>query len=246
MTTVRPRILVTVKDDLAAGRWDAYSADYARAVKAAGGEAIAFSRRTAPHTSFDGLVIIGGLDVDPAQYGETPHPQLGPTSPERDTAELALIRHALETDRPLFAICRGAQLLNVACGGSLLQHIEDQAPHRGPDDSDASAWHSVNVTPHTLLERIAGDGPLWVNSRHHQAVTPERLAPDLIEAGRTDEGGLVVIEAFEAPAHPFALGVQWHPERPEMRDDPARRAASTRLFDAFVQAAAKGRARRPA
>ena len=92
--------------------------------------------------------------------------------------------------------------------------------------------------PGSLLARIAGDGPLSVNSRHHQAVTPERLAPGLAEAGRTDAGGLVVLEAFEAPAHPFALGVQWHPERPEMAGDPALAPASMRLFEAFVAACA--------
>lgn len=235
----RPRILVAVAKDVVDGRWDDYSAAFGRAVEAAGGEAIPiyYGRYAAddipPH---DGLVTIGGGDVDPAQYGEPPAPHLGLTVTARDVAEIALTRLALDDRRPLLAICRGAQVMNVACGGSLHQHIEERAPHQGPPRTGESGWHSVTVTPGSLLARIAGDGPLRVNSRHHQAVTPDRLAPGLIEAGRTEEGVLVVLEAFEAPGHPFALGVQWHPERPEMLDNPAFHPASKALFEAFVAA----------
>lgn len=237
--TARPRILVTVAKDVVDGRWDDYSAAFGQAVEAAGGEVIPifYGRYSAdaipPH---DGLVTIGGVDVDPAEYGEPPHPRLEHTIRARDVAEIALTRLALDDGRPLLAICRGAQVMNVACGGSLHQHIEQRSPHHGPRGADESGWHSVTVTPGSLLARIAGDGPLRVNSRHHQAVTPGRLAPGLVESGRTDEGGLVVLEAIEAPGHPFALGVQWHPERPEMRAGPTFRAVSTALFEAFVAA----------
>lgn len=247
--TSRPRILVTVDEDIAAGRWDDYSADYARAVEAAGGDAIPiyYGHYAADRIPLhDGLVTIGGIDVDPAYYGAARHRHLSRTSSARDAAELALTRLALDERRPLLAICRGAQVMNVACGGSLHQHIEEQVPHRGPRGTGESGWHSVTVTPGSLLARIAGDGPLRVNSRHHQAVTPERLAPGLVESGRTDQGGLVVIEAIEAPDHPFALGVQWHPERSEMCADPALQAASTRLFEAFVAACVEARAMRRA
>lgn len=241
----RPRILVTVAKDVVEGRWDDYSAAFGRAVEAAGGEAIPiFYGRYSPDDvpPHDGLVTIGGVDVDPAQYGEPPHPRLERTIPARDVAEIALTRLALAEGRPLLAICRGAQVMNVACGGSLLQHIEVREPHHGPLGSDASGWHDVIVTPGSLLARVAGEGPLRVNSRHHQAVTPERLAPGLVESGRTEAGGLVVLEAIEAAGHPFALGVQWHPERPEMSADPAFHAASTALFEAFVAACVAGRA----
>lgn len=247
METPRPRILVTVDLDITDGRWDDYSADYVRAIDAAGGDAIPiyYERYTANGVpAHDGFVTIGGIDVDPACYGEAPHKHLGRTLPARDAAEIALTRLALDEHRPLLAICRGAQVMNVACGGSLHQHIEDRVPHRGPRGTDESGWHSVTVTPGSLLARVAGNGPLRVNSRHHQAVTPERLAPGLIAAGRTDAGGLVVLEAIEAPDHPFALGVQWHPERPEMCTDPALQSASTWLFESFIAACIEARARR--
>ena len=245
----RPRILVTVEEDVVDGRWDDYSAAYARAIEAAGGEAIPvyFGRpSTEDFSAFDGVVLIGGDDIDPARYGEAPHQRVDPVPPARDSLDLSLARLALEERRPLLAICRGAQVLNVACGGSLLQHIEERLPHRGPAGSEESGWHGVTVTPGSLLARIAGRATLRVNSRHHQAVTPGRLAPGLVESGRTDEGGLVVIEAFEAPDHPFALGVQWHPERPEMLDDAAFGEASTHLFEAFVAACREARASRQA
>lgn len=243
----RPRILVTVEEDVVDGRWDDYSAAYARAIEAAGGEAVPayFGRPSVEDFSaFDGLVIIGGDDIDPARYGEAPHERVATVPPARDSLDLSLARLALEERRPLLAICRGAQVLNVACGGSLLQHIEERLPHRGPAGSEESGWHGVTVTPGSLLARIAERATLRVNSRHHQGVTPERLAPGLVESGRTDEGGIVIIEAFEAPGHPFALGVQWHPERPEMLDDPALRGASTRLFEAFVAACRAAQASR--
>ncbi len=235
----RPRILVTVAKDVIDGRWDAYSAAFGHAVEVAGGEAIPlFYGRYQPATipPHDGLVTIGGVDVDPSFYSQPPHPRLEKTVPARDAAEIALTRLALDEGRPLLAICRGAQVMNVACGGSLLQHIEPRAPHHGPAGTDESGWHPVEVTPGSLLARITGGSALHVNSRHHQAVTPERLAPGLVEAGRTEADGLVILEAIEAPDHPFALGVQWHPERPEMLDDPAFRPASMALFEAFIAA----------
>ncbi len=247
-TTPRPRILVTVDEDVVDGRWGDYAADYQRAVEAAGGEAIPiffkdYAADTVP--PHEGVVTIGGIDVDPVRYGEPPHERLGRTDSARDAAELAITRLALDEGRPLLAICRGAQVMNVACGGSLHQHIEEREPHHGPRGTDESGWHNVEVTPGSLLARIAGKGALRVNSRHHQAITPERLAPGLVEAGRTEHGGLVVLEAFEMPDHPFALGVQWHPERPEMSADPTHAAASARLFEAFVAACIEARAKRP-
>lgn len=248
MVSPRPRILVVVDEAVIDGRWGDYAADYQRATEGAGGEAIPFffkdyaADAVPPH---DGIVTIGGIDVDPARYGEPPHSRLGRTDSARDAAELALTRLALDQGRPLLAICRGAQVMNVACGGSLHQHIEEREPHHGPRGTDESGWHDVEVAPGSLLARISGGGTMRVNSRHHQAITPERLAPGLVESGRTKHGDLVVLEAFEAANHPFALGVQWHPERPEMSADPEFEAASTRLFEAFIAASVEARAKHP-
>lgn len=238
----RPRILVTFGEEVPGERGE----DYLAALTRAGGDPVAFTlaehARGVAVPAHAGLVLTGGVDVDPARYGEPPDPNLGRTLPERDEMELGLLGRALAARRPLLAICRGAQLLNVACGGSLHQHIAQRDPHRTRRAADGttleSGWHDVEVAPGTLLARMAGPGPLRVNSRHHQAVTPSRLAPGLAAAGRTDEGGLTVLEAIEVPDHPFALGVQWHPERPELAlaAEPARRAASAPLFEAFVAA----------
>lgn len=238
----RPRILVAVDATAAPGQWSPYAVDYARAIDLAGGLAIPIHHSDlksgngiAPH---DGLLTIGGVDVAPSLYGAAPDPHLGPTDSARDAAELALTRSALEDGRPLLAICRGAQLLNVACGGSLLQHIEPSSPHLGEQASGGTGWHRVDVTAGSLLARLSGPGPLQVNSRHHQAITPELLAPGLLEAGRTAEGGVVVLEAIEVRGHPFGLGVQWHPERLEMADNPTLAVASVNLFSAFIAASA--------
>ena len=153
---------------------------------------------------------------------------------------------ALDQQVPLFAICRGAQLLNVVCGGSLLQHLDDPEPHRPRRTGDSgpyqSGWHDVDVVRGSLLARLTGVASMRVNSRHHQAVTPERLAAGLVSAATTAEGGIAIIEAIEVPGHPFALGVQWHPERSEMQDDGELHAGSRDLFEGFVAACRAPRA----
>jgi gamma-glutamyl-gamma-aminobutyrate hydrolase PuuD len=228
--TDRPRILITRAEDVLGERWD----DYADRVEAAGGEAAPVDLSdwdaSAP-PEYDGLLVTAGADVDPARYGEPPHQFLGPTNAERDAFEAALIADALERDVPVLSICRGHQLFNVVHGGSLLQHIEEREPHRARRGEDgvsiASGWHDVAITPGTILAGILGEGPVRVNSRHHQAVTPERVAPNLVVAGQTEDG---VIEALEDPSKRWAVSVQWHPERDEMGDAPRA------LFEAFVAA----------
>ena len=235
----RPRILITRFEEIPGERWE----HYVDRVRAAGGEPVAFDASTYTagdiFPGHDGLVLTGGVDVDPAQYGESPHPRLGSLLPVRDEAEITLARSALASGLPMLAICRGLQVMNVAAGGSLHQHLERE-PHRvrrGPDgESLDSGWHGVEVTHGTLLSRIAKAPRLRVNSRHHQAVTRARLAPGLVASGLTSEGGIEIVEAAEAPHHPFALGVQWHPERPEMAASPALAAGSTALFEAFLHA----------
>jgi len=181
--------------------------------------------------SMDGLLLSGGDDVDPAHYGETRHEKCGTITPGRDVAELALIPWAMDKGKPILAICRGIQVLNVALGGSLYQDIKAQIPgahrhdwHRGhPRNYPA---HVVEITAQARLAGLLGATSMPVNSLHHQAV--KEVALRLIVAGRTPDG---IVEAVEAEGHPFAIGVQWHPEELAGSDPRAEG-----LFDAFVQA----------
>ena len=238
--TDRPRILVTFGGKRSLDQWEAY----ASAVERAGGEPIAMDAREyrgdIDLMAYDGLLTTGGVDVDPVRYDEPRDPNTEPPFPERDEAEFALTRAALDLDVPLFAICRGFQVLNVVAGGALHQHLEAQEPHRSRRGGDsgpyASGWHGVEVTPGSLLAQLSGETSMRVNSRHHQAVTPDRLAPGLLATARTEEGGIEIMEAVEVPGHTFALGVQWHPERAEMQDDARLDAGALRLFEGFMTA----------
>lgn len=244
--TSPPRVLVLVDEPVVDGRWGEYAADYRRAIERAGAVAIPlyYGTGTAGIPQHDGVVAIGGDDIDPALYGEQPSPDLGTTVPERDDVELTVMRDALAHGVPLLAICRGMQLLNVACGGSLLQHIPEDAGHTAHDGTSESSWHSIDVVAGSLLATIAGPEPLLVNSRHHQGVTPERLAPGLRATGVVPSDQLHLIEAIEVPGHPFALGVQWHPERDEMQSDGTPHQLGGGIFDAFVAACAVAAQRR--
>lgn len=176
--------------------------------------------------SAGGLLLTGGVDVNPALYGEKKWPETDRPHRARDANELNLLRQALTQDLPVLCICRGHQLLNVAFGGSLLQHIPGD--HHRAQASGESRWHEVTVMGRTRLARIYGAGvSIRVNSRHHQGVTPDRLAPGLTVAARSPDG---LIEAVESKAHRWVVGVQWHPERPEMHP------ASDALFEAFIAA----------
>jgi putative glutamine amidotransferase len=178
-----------------------------------------------------GLLLIGGDDVDPALYGEAPHPRLGPVDRRRDDMELACARAAVERGMPVLGICRGLQLLNVAFGGSLHQHVPDAVGSAVAHGGSYGLAHDVSVSGGSRLSAIAGAATIDVNSHHHQAL--DRCAGRLVVTARARDG---VVEAAEDPKVPFLVGVQWHPER--MPKSPA----TARLFAAFVQAAA-GRAR---
>jgi len=233
----RPIVLITRAEDVVGEDWD----DYARCVERAGGEAVPFDCHTfigveelPPH---DGILVTAGVDVDPSRYGQAPHERVTTVDSDRDNVEGILVEHALATGRPLFCICRGFQVLNVVRGGSLHQHLEEREPHRARRGEDGvsidSGWHEVVVRGSSILATITRSDALYVNSRHHQAVLASGLAPDVLATGIAADG---VIEAIEIPGHPFALGVQWHPERPEMTDVPEFRDASTALFEGFVAA----------
>lgn len=157
----------------------------------------------------DGILLTGGVDVDPKEYGEAPHPTVE-LDPARDDYELDLARLAIARDLPLLAICRGSQVLNVAAGGTLIQDLPSQFPtaigHSVTVEKDAIA-HDVTVQPGTCLSVLLGSPTIAVNSRHHQAV--KDAAPGFVVAATSPDG---VVEAIEKPDASFCVGVQWHPE----------------------------------
>jgi putative glutamine amidotransferase len=218
--------------------------DYSLSIETAGGvpRVITPDKDTvdAALDAADGLLLTGGADVDPRQYGVTErHPTVS-VVPERDEYEIQLARGAMARDLPILAICRGIQLLNVAAGGSLVQDLPSERPsmvrHR-VKEPEAEKVHTIQVVPRSLLasalELEASDGALAVNSRHHQAV--DRVAPGFVVSAEAPDG---VIEAVECPARTFCLGVQWHPENYWATGDFAH------LFAAFTDAARRYRARK--
>jgi putative glutamine amidotransferase len=172
----------------------------------------------------DALLLAGGADVDPASYGAEPHPETRDTWPFRDRFELALARRALERDLPVLGICRGMQLLNVALGGSLDQHLPETIGHESHRLVPGRfGEHRVRLEPGSLACRAAGAEALSVHSHHHQGVA--RLGEGLRASGHSAEDEL--IEAIELPGRRFALGVVWHPEEnPE-----------SKVIEALVEAA---------
>jgi putative glutamine amidotransferase len=160
----------------------------------------------------DGLLLAGGADVDPGFYGAEPHPETKETWPERDRFELALTRRALERGMPLLGICRGMQLLNVALGGTLVQHLPETVGHeRHRAAPGRFGDHEVRLAPGTLACRAGGGERVGVKSHHHQGVG--RLGEGIEVTGWGVDDDL--IEAIELPGHEFALGVAWHPEEDE-------------------------------
>jgi putative glutamine amidotransferase len=159
----------------------------------------------------DGLLLSGGVDLDPVLYGQAPHPNLGRVNRRRDEFELALTREALRRDLPTFAICRGHQVLNVATGGTLIQDIASQLKGAMDHDARGRRWrrvHRVETTAGSRLRAILDQDALSVNSFHHQAV--DRLGDGLVVSARCPEDG--VIEGLEMPGRRFVVAVQWHPE----------------------------------
>jgi putative glutamine amidotransferase len=179
----------------------------------------------------DGLLLAGGADVHPRHYGEAIHEKCGQIDEARDAVELTLTHWALDGGLPILAICRGIQVLNVAGGGSLYQDIASQSPDSlkhdyWPDYPRNLLAHQVTVNGDSQLAAILGQSQVGVNSMHHQAVKDP--APRFKVVARATDG---LIEAIEDQSHPFALGVQWHPE--ELMED----ASMRRLFEEFVSVA---------
>lgn len=224
---MRPVVVLTVARDNGSEFRRESRQRYVSALERAGADVVVLSPTDTPPDRFDALCLSGGEDVEAWRYGEEdtrPEPRT-PCDADRDALELSLARGALERDLPVLGICRGFQVLNVVCGGKLVQHHEG---HEAPAHSGVNT-HDVSAEPGSGLARLYGSDPFRINSRHHQAVDDATLAPGLRPAVRHD--GL--IEAFESTQHSDVLGVQWHPERvADGLDDPER------IFESFVRAAA--------
>ncbi len=182
----------------------------------------------------DGLLIPGGVDIDPAQYGEEVRPECGNLDPARDRVELQLVRWAIEEGKPVFGLCRGHQIINVACGGTLWQdlasqngafHKHDFFPNAGFERDHLA--HPISIEPGTRLHNLLESSTVDVNSMHHQGV--KRLGSGLRVSAVAPDG---LIEAIEGDGEAFLVGVQWHPEVFEMADPHTRH-----LFGGFIRAA---------
>lgn len=183
----------------------------------------------------DGVFIAGGVDVDPSSYNQARGPSCGRTDLDRDVVEIRLAQWARADDKPLLGVCRGLQIMNVAAGGSLVQDCAEELPGSIKHDYFPNAGHardylahSVQVDPGTRLHDIFDADEVLVNSMHHQGL--DRVADGLTVSATAPDG---LIEALEDTEHPFAIGVQWHPEM-LVDTDPGTR----RLFEAFIAAAA--------
>ena len=213
--------------------WYAVRENYCAAVVGAGGLPMLLPHepaQVAPYLdAVDGLVVTGGaFDVDPALFGAATRHEAVTTKDRRTEFEMAITKGAIARDMPVLGICGGQQLLAVALGGTLIQHIPDEVAdalaHEQPNPRD-EAGHAVAITPGTLLHRITGRDEMQVNSAHHQAVR-DPGARAVVDAVAPDG----VIEGVEMPGHRFCLGVQWHPEFAIDEGD-------ARIFAALVDAA---------
>jgi len=217
----RPRIGITTSPR----RGAEYYIPYRRAVESAGGTAVDLPPGSETLAGLDGLLLPGGWDLDPALYGEQPDPQLGPVDRELDETELRLFGEARRRALPVMGICRGQQVINVALGGTLVQHLEG---HEVRQFGRHHLAHPVAVEPGSELARAAGDDRIRVNSLHHQAIG--RLAESLVQTARGEDG---TVEGVETPDG-MIVAVQCHPE--ELSGD---LAWARRLFERFIARATR-------
>ncbi|MFT4052572.1 MAG: gamma-glutamyl-gamma-aminobutyrate hydrolase family protein [Microbacterium sp.] len=227
--------LTTYLEQAKQGVWDVRAAflpqQYFTSVTDAGGVAVLLPPQSAPEAvagtvldGLDGLILTGGADVQPALYGADRHPLTDPPRADRDAWELALFRAAAERRMPVLAICRGLQLVNVARGGTLHQHLpEALGTGRYRIGGGVFADNVVEIEEGTALASILGAGTFAVHSYHHQGI--DRLGAGLVASARTDDG---LVQAFEATEDGYVIGVQWHPEE---------NTGDRRLFAALVDEA---------
>lgn len=186
------------------------------------------------YEKLDGVLLPGGGDVDPSHYQAEAHPKTGVPDPARDQTEIQIAQWAINDQRPIFGICRGHQVFNVALGGTLIQDIPSQVTtelqHDITDDQPRDLrLHGIKINPSSKLAQILGTTEIEVNSIHHQSV--DRTASNVLASAYAPDG---VVEASEVADHPFALTVQWHPEDMVTQSDAMRR-----LFEEFVKAASQ-------
>ncbi|KAB2352665.1 gamma-glutamyl-gamma-aminobutyrate hydrolase family protein [Actinomadura rudentiformis] len=224
--------LIGVTTYLEPARWGVWvreaallPASYVRAVERAGGVPVMVPPMAGLRGldslvgGLDGLILAGGGDLDPELYGAERHEATGPPQPQRDRFELALARAVVDADLPFLAICRGMQILNVARGGALIQHLPEAVGHEGhAPGAGLVGRHGVQISSTSTIGKILGDA-VEVPTYHHQAVS--RLGKGLVAVAWADDQ---VVEAVELQGHRFGLGVQWHPEEGDDR----------RLFEALV------------
>jgi putative glutamine amidotransferase len=235
---MRPVVGITLGDGGRPG-FHAMREDYVRSVEQAGAVPVVLPPLRAEDVAalvgrLDGVLLSGGVDLDPVLFGQAPHPKLGQVNRRRDDFELALTRAALRQDLPILAICRGHQVLNVATGGTLIQDIPSLVKGANVHDARGPRWrraHRVDLEPQSRLREILGRDTIPVNSFHHQAV--DRLGEGLVVSARSPEDG--VVEGIEMPTRRFVVAVQWHPESFWSRPD-----SFQPLFDAHAEACRKG------
>jgi putative glutamine amidotransferase len=246
-TSSRPVIgLTSYLEQAQTGAWDLPASFlpkiYFEAVTDAGGIAVLLPPQPVDSEiaasiihGLDGLILTGGKDIDPARYGQEAHPTTDVPRKDRDAFEDALVRAAIEQNVPFLGICRGAQMLNVVLGGTIIQHLPDViGSARYSAGGGVFLVNDVAVAPDTTLASLlGGDDHVAVKSYHHQAI--DRLADGLIVSGRGDDG---IIQAVELPRVDFGVAVQWHPEEDAKED--------ARLFEGIVEAAARYRQKREA
>jgi putative glutamine amidotransferase len=222
------------------GRFVRADFDYVEGVAAAGGAPVVLPPVVGPRATealldgLDGLLLSGGSDLDPGYYGEEPIPELGVPIPERDAFEMALLEHALRRQIPIFGICRGMQVLNVALGGTLYQDLPSQMDHMVllGHRQDTPKWqptHEVEVDGGSKVAKIIGTDELKVNSYHHQGV--KDLASGLVAVAYSPDGVIEAVESGDLSKR-WMIGVQWHAEA--MRDAGSEHQ---KLFEAHVCAA---------
>ena len=236
---MRPVVGITLDDEQARPGMHVLRDEYVRSVEQAGAIPVVLAPCDPAHAPLlldrlDGLLLSGGVDVDPALFDEAPHPKLRRVDRRRDDLELALTREALRRDLPILAICRGIQVLNVATGGTLIQDLPSQIAggerHDCPEPRSRRV-HRIEAEPGTHLNEMLGEEAISVNSFHHQAVG--RLGKGLVASARCPEDG--VVEGLEGPGDHFVLGVQWHPETFWDQQD-----SFQSLFDAHANACRNG------
>lgn len=243
MRLVKPRILIPTPIQDQERRRYALGKNYVRSLIACGAVPILLptsldlAEWRELYAGADGVLLSGGGDVDPRSFGEEKHAATGDVDAERDQVEIALAQWALEDDRPLFAICRGVQVMNVALGGTLIQDIPSQhdtrIEHRGHAVGAAreQVLHEVCIEPGSRIAEVFGPGNVGVNSFHHQAL--KAVGEGLIVTSRAPDG---IVESVERRDRRYYLGVQWHPE--EMTAD---RDDMHALFASFVAACSRER-----